>query len=690
MEGSRKALQALQVREFLHRQSREEVKQEPGEGSLQHWEVQWQEFLRTVETPQSLRASSQLPQEATPWDDTKAFLASFEQVAKACQWPKEEWVAQLLPALSSETEQAFLSLDARDREDYEKVKSAILREEALRRENQRQRFRRFCYLEAEGPRGAYSRLQALCCRWLRVENHSKEQILELLILEQLLSILPLEVQSWVRESGPESCSQAVALAEEFLLRQQEARRCEEQVTFQDTFEEGAEAASEAGQVPSDLEQRHSCMETKQEEDGEGNLLAERRMIRGGGEKYAPEDLELVAPFGMSMWKVVSQCCEQENVSSSQEGTERQQGIHPVREAGELVPHEEGREALRETTGHTGNEWESQMEGKQREILTERPKLEELKGNCWNQDEAKGQEGNVMENRTHMAILCEDGNFHEIPVQQKNQTEMKRRKSLSADWCMDTKEQPSKRLAFGKYCSQSRDHNERKAFHKGQKPYRCSECGKNFTRSTSLTSHKRVHTGEKPYKCTECGKNFTRSTTLTSHKRIHTGEKPYKCSECGRSFNRRTNLNSHKRMHTGEKPYKCSDCGRKFGDQSSLVKHKRTHTGEKPYMCSDCGKGFTTNTNLTSHQRMHTGEKSYKCSECGKNFTTITNLTSHQRTHIGEKPYKCFECGMSFSQITALTSHQGIHIEKKPHNCSEYSRNFSEVSCLNAYQIIYTG
>uniref|UniRef100_A0A8D2L430 SCAN box domain-containing protein n=1 Tax=Varanus komodoensis TaxID=61221 RepID=A0A8D2L430_VARKO len=130
---------------------------------------------------------------------------------------------------TGQAEWAYRVLEARDKEDYGKVKAAILRGDALSREKQRQHFRRFCYQEADGPRGAYSQLQELCHRWLKIEQHSKEQILELLILEQFLTILPSEVQGWVRECGPESCSQAVVL--EFLLRQQEAQRQGHQVSL---------------------------------------------------------------------------------------------------------------------------------------------------------------------------------------------------------------------------------------------------------------------------------------------------------------------------------------------------------------------------------------------------------------------------------------------------------------------------
>ncbi|ETE58272.1 hypothetical protein L345_16004, partial [Ophiophagus hannah] len=91
--------------EPLPRGTGREIKQEPDEGSLQQWEAQWREFLKTVETP--CLGSSKPP--VDPWENSLAFLDSFEQVARACRWPKEEWVPQLQPALSGEAEQAFLN-----------------------------------------------------------------------------------------------------------------------------------------------------------------------------------------------------------------------------------------------------------------------------------------------------------------------------------------------------------------------------------------------------------------------------------------------------------------------------------------------------------------------------------------------------------------------------------------------------
>ncbi|ETE57018.1 SCAN domain-containing protein 3, partial [Ophiophagus hannah] len=177
----------------------------------------WQDLIST--TADSWHPGwegSQGPEEPTPWDDPKGFLASFEQVAEACRWPRKEWAARLLPALRREAEQAFGNLEARDRQDYGKVKAAILHRDALSREKRRQHFRRFRYQEAEGPRGVYNRLQALCRQWLK---------------------------SWVRERGPACCAQAVALAEDFLWMQRESLRWEQQVRPPSPFSASSASSS---------------------------------------------------------------------------------------------------------------------------------------------------------------------------------------------------------------------------------------------------------------------------------------------------------------------------------------------------------------------------------------------------------------------------------------------------------------
>ena len=71
-----------------------------------------------------------------------------------------------------------------------------------------QPFRQFGYHDTPGPWEALSQLRVLCCEWLRPEIHTKEQILELLGLEQFLTILPQELHAWVQEHCPESAEEA--------------------------------------------------------------------------------------------------------------------------------------------------------------------------------------------------------------------------------------------------------------------------------------------------------------------------------------------------------------------------------------------------------------------------------------------------------------------------------------------------
>uniref|UniRef100_H0Y0Q5 SCAN box domain-containing protein n=1 Tax=Otolemur garnettii TaxID=30611 RepID=H0Y0Q5_OTOGA len=91
--------------------------------------------------------------------------------------------------------------------------TCVQRIDPLRQELCWQLFRLFCYQDSPGPREALRRLWDLCCQWLKPEIHTKEQILELLVLEQFLSILPRNLQAWVYKHYPESGEEAVTILE---------------------------------------------------------------------------------------------------------------------------------------------------------------------------------------------------------------------------------------------------------------------------------------------------------------------------------------------------------------------------------------------------------------------------------------------------------------------------------------------
>uniref|UniRef100_A0A286XF52 Myeloid zinc finger 1 n=1 Tax=Cavia porcellus TaxID=10141 RepID=A0A286XF52_CAVPO len=96
-------------------------------------------------------------------------------------------------------------------EDSEEEEEAALWD--LEPEAARLRFRGFCYEEAVGPQETLVQLRELCHQWLQPELHSKEQIMELLVLEQFLGVLPPEIQAQVQERQPSSPGEAADLVD---------------------------------------------------------------------------------------------------------------------------------------------------------------------------------------------------------------------------------------------------------------------------------------------------------------------------------------------------------------------------------------------------------------------------------------------------------------------------------------------
>ncbi|XP_074423806.1 uncharacterized protein LOC141735149 [Larus michahellis] len=94
-----------------------------------------------------------------------------------------------------------------------------------------------------------------------------------------------------------------------------------------------------------------------------------------------------------------------------------------------------------------------------------------------------------------------------------------------------------------------------------------------------------------------------------------GERPCRCSRCGKGLERDSHLDGRRRIRPGRRPYACGDCGKSFSYSSAFLKHRRSHGdgdggdgdgGESPHRCPQCGKGFKQSSGLLRHQRVHLG------------------------------------------------------------------------------------
>ncbi|XP_037664259.1 zinc finger protein 232 isoform X2 [Choloepus didactylus] len=381
----------------------------------------------------------------------------------------------------------------------------------------RQRFRQLCYQETPGPREALSRLRVLCREWLRPERHTKEQMLELLVLEQFLTILPMELQSWVLRHHPKSGEEAVTVLE--------------------NLEKGLD---EPGlQVP-----------------GPAHGLTQEEPWK----EKAPPGAAQEAP---SIWfqpKEIQLKCESEETQPLPENG--QVYLHfpsvvadddpepkakgslpepPVAKVESLVFSE--KHAAGASTFEAASEVEGTLEQQQGNPKEERLRTSPVQGKSFGQMVVPHKKTPIGK-KDHECSEC-GKIFHfnsHLKIHQR----------------IHSGEKPYKCSDCGKTFHQSSNLIQHQRIHTGEKPFECSECGKSFRWSAHLVQHQRIHSGEKPYECNKCGKAFSQSSYLSQHLRIHSGEKPFICQECGNTYRWSSELFRHQRVHTREEPSQCND------------------------------------------------------------------------------------------------------------------------------------
>ncbi|XP_036623247.1 zinc finger protein 496 isoform X3 [Trichosurus vulpecula] len=510
-------------------------------------------------------------------------------------------------------------------------------------ESFRRLFRRFRYQEAAGPREALRRLRELCWGWLRPEQHTKEQILELLVLEQFLTILPGKIQNWVRAQEPESSEQAVVVVEDLETEPgrpwQWLQLSEDPVVIDDgdgspVLVRGPEqerllsetASPMAASEPSNsLAKRRVCHPPSQEEGlGNPNPRSAEQLSRS-----TDEGPPFTKESGMALWEEEGyfgkiSLFPDEGTSEDQEKVTSlhlsQNHVTQLKDVILCFSEEEWSLLDPAQTGFYG------------EFIIEEDYGVSLPMRESNMNKKEmPQQKNLGEEVSIEIVLSSSGD--EDPKQSQ---------SCREDLPVSKRRRRNPSLPHKNNMTDFRDAVHSQVETTSRKPYTCPECGKNFRWRANFIRHLKSRKEEKKvHECPVCRETFTESEDLKEHRETHETKKPYICGECGKSFRLSSHLVSHSRIHTQEKGPELSKKEQQGSSTSSSPTEEITNPStlfgeekrEQTHKCCFCGKAFEQHDHLVQHSSIHTKEKSLKCRYCVKSFFHKHDLIRHQRVHM---------------------------------------------------------
>ncbi|KAG1926323.1 thy-1 membrane glycoprotein [Pimephales promelas] len=150
--------------------------------------------------------------------DVDTFFSLFERLAGVMKWPDSEQTLMLQCVLTGKAQKAYSSLSVLDSQNYHKVKEAVLKAYELVPEAYRQKFRNM-RKPAEQTYCEFVRdLKIQLDRWCIASGvTSREDLLELFLLEQFKSTLSEHVSIFLTDRNVTSAEEAAILTDEYAL-----------------------------------------------------------------------------------------------------------------------------------------------------------------------------------------------------------------------------------------------------------------------------------------------------------------------------------------------------------------------------------------------------------------------------------------------------------------------------------------
>ncbi|XP_057170630.1 zinc finger and SCAN domain-containing protein 1 [Ursus arctos] len=470
----------------------------------------------------------------------------------------------------------------------------------------RLRFRQFQYRVAGGPHRALGQLWMLCRQWLRPEAHSKEQMLELLVLEQFLSALPSKMRTWVQSQGPRTCREAASLVEDLtqmsqqevlvsLTDHQDKSISEEEDRKSPRSQKDPSQASELG-LPQEGEWLQPAQPQRSPHTRAGaeasctlgslglqppSMKADRqKTLQHGvpsaacpGEDKGAQGLGICPPAPPALYlKKGKDCLGCSPLKPSiwdeppcgQVGDRAPRNRHILPRLAQDSPQAEGgawqagaapRDAVLQGTGGQGPAPEGPLHPSPQPGLVADPTLPSAQSSS-----PQKRLGDSDASSTHLPLL----------------------KDTKAS--PEEAGQPAAALSSGSSAATQ--------VPPGARPFACAECGEVFTWVTHFIEHQKRHLEEGPFSCPECGKAFLHASVLEEHRKIHQLQP----------------LRKRPRRGGGEGPGEAGPLEAADGGpcaQDADGDRRAEPSGrERPFECGVCGKAFPWMVHLLDHQKLH--------------------------------------------------------------------------------------